>query len=760
MKLARQTTGGQSVYLKAVDQIVRVYDEKGIQLHQWGQRDPGGNVLFSGYPYHIFPIPDHTRKLYFYFESDHINIGIVGTVRIGKPAVLLRNILLQDLDRFAVAVLITSIGLIFLVSRFFRAGRTLFAGLGLFALATGVYLITRTQLKQLVLDAPLFWIYLEVWSLSLVPAGLYGFLQGLVVRGPWQKLLRSAQWLHLGYALLFPLLALSGKVALMSTLLPVQIGLGFQIIILLIWTISSFRKNTEARIMGIAFIFPSATTVHDVLAAVGIIPWGDTLTHYGMLLFTGGLVAIIVRRNIMTQISLAESNRERAQLLLTLEEKVIERTAKLNLSQGRLEKLTRFSRKINEQARLNRIVGQVLEFSHKEYGVEAVALWLVDEAANTISVSELDFTEELEIDPEKLATVNALQFALTPETGALFIVYSRRRHLYMSRIPKTDLTEIDQIVVESMGLKSFLNVPLIVEGKVIGILGLTTYQSRLKIDRSEINNLLQMSEHVAGSVHSAILLQESEHQRDKLARLKRLTDRELGMAREIQHQLMPVNPPGIKGGVISVSYISLEEVGGDFIDIENLENDQTAILVADASGHGVPAALVAAMTKIAIDSAQDFRGNPVEVLRAVNRSLLGRTNHNFITACYAIYDARDRSLRYAGAGHPPVYRLVPGRPARSLKAGGQILGIFDKPRISEYNVQLDSGDRLIFFSDGIQECRDPSGNELQEEQLVSLFTGLNHWTEHYTDRLIEELRVFMGRARFEDDVTVISLLIE
>ncbi|MCB1325437.1 MAG: ammonium transporter [Spirochaetales bacterium] len=245
---------------------------------------------------------------------------------------------------------------------------------------------------------------------------------------------------------------------------------------------------------------------------------------------------------------------------------------------------------------------------------------------------------------------------------------------------------------------------------------------------------------------------------DSLESASKQMGRELNMARQIQRQLLRFNVPAPERARIQSRYIALSEVGGDLLDYCMDPEGRFGMLIADASGHGVPAALVGSMAKIAMEGSRSEMQNPVAVLRSLNQALTGRIHNHFLTACYALFDPGKLTLRYSIAGHPPPILIRSDGTPSSLEGSGPMLGILDQPRLSEWGLQLEPGDRVLLLTDGILECRSPDGRELQDEQLLEMVRrSAQNGTRRLLDRLLRELRRFTGTAGFEDDATLVLL---
>ena len=253
----------------------------------------------------------------------------------------------------------------------------------------------------------------------------------------------------------------------------------------------------------------------------------------------------------------------------------------------------------------------------------------------------------------------------------------------------------------------------------------------------------------------------TERARQDLEEAQKNQAMELDLAATIQRHWMPLEPPLVTGAQIFSEYISLEKVGGDFIDYSMDPAGPFGLLLADSAGHGVPAALVSSMAKAAMDSLRHLSSRPRDLLLGLNASLLGKTRDHFVTACYAYFDPASMLLRYTCAGCPPPYLLRRGKPAVALEGRGMPLGILDMPKLGESETRLAPGDGILLVTDGILECRDREGRELTERQLSDLLRGLAYFRmEEVLPRALADLRRFMGDRGFEDDVTMILVSIQ
>ena len=201
---------------------------------------------------------------------------------------------------------------------------------------------------------------------------------------------------------------------------------------------------------------------------------------------------------------------------------------------------------------------------------------------------------------------------------------------------------------------------------------------------------------------------ESWDSYDQLSLMRQSTEQELRLARSIQQASLPEEVPQLEGWQISPFYRPAREVGGDFYDFFELEDGRLGLVVGDATGHGVPAALVMASARSMLRAvAQGTEHSPGGVLGRVNDALATDIPPNmFITCFYAILDPESGRLLYANAGHDLPYVWQSGE-AEELRARGMPLGLMPGMSYEQKEIVLEGGDSALFYSDGLVEAHDP-----------------------------------------------------
>ncbi|HPJ41666.1 MAG TPA: 7TM diverse intracellular signaling domain-containing protein [Spirochaetota bacterium] len=233
-------------------------------------------------------------------------------------------------------------------------------------------------------------------------------------------------------------------------------------------------------------------------------------------------------------------------------------------------------------------------------------------------------------------------------------------------------------------------------------------------------------------------------------------EEELRIARLIQRKLLPHNVPDISGFRFHSTYIPMDKVGGDFYDFKENGN-QIEIFIADVSGHGLVSAFISMIAKMAFDSIYEKK-SCTEVLHQLNAILCNSTvNSIYMTTFFCLIERESKKLRYANAGHfyPVVFRKNTGE-FFELKAQGKPLGWFNDLKLAEEEVQLNEGDRVVFYTDGITECMNLK-NELFGENRFREFIKNNAEMEPvlFSGKLIDELKTFCSSDKFNDDLCLL-----
>ena len=233
-------------------------------------------------------------------------------------------------------------------------------------------------------------------------------------------------------------------------------------------------------------------------------------------------------------------------------------------------------------------------------------------------------------------------------------------------------------------------------------------------------------------------------------------ENELAIAHDIQTSILPSSSPEIENLSISVAYRPMTAVAGDFYDFLPVDPQRLGILVADVSGHGVPAALIAAMTRMAVQSVVPCAHSPAAVLQGLNRMLSGQAPDQFVTAAYLFIDTQNYKARYSAAGHPPLLLFRAGTLQR-LESNGLVFGVAPQPDYPVREIALCPGDRLLLYTDGVIEPENAQGEPFGESKLEQVVLGAQRCSpSELTDRILTAIRAWHPASLpQQDDITLL-----
>lgn len=230
-------------------------------------------------------------------------------------------------------------------------------------------------------------------------------------------------------------------------------------------------------------------------------------------------------------------------------------------------------------------------------------------------------------------------------------------------------------------------------------------------------------------------------------------EQELTTARRIQSSIIPASPPAVPELQIASCYQPMTAVAGDFFDFLKTSETSLTILVADVSGHGVPAALVASMLKVSFAAQREHAHSPALVLAGLNAMLCGSLGGQYVTVACAAIDLAANTITYAGAGHPPglLFRRKHGD-VLPLAENGLFIGPFPQATYSEMAVTFEPGDKLLLYTDGIVEAAGLDGLEFGQKNVEEL---LRHSKDTKPELFIKELFAKISTSAPQDDLTVV-----
>jgi serine phosphatase RsbU (regulator of sigma subunit) len=308
----------------------------------------------------------------------------------------------------------------------------------------------------------------------------------------------------------------------------------------------------------------------------------------------------------------------------------------------------------------------------------------------------------------------------------------------------------DSIVVQSV--HSFMAVPLQTDDRVVGLIYADTPRPPHQFTAGDLDLLTVMANVAAIRI-----------ERERLAEVeiaeRRFAD-ELEQAADIQRRFLPARPPEMAGLELAGHNAACHMVGGDYYDFLPVAEERVAVVIGDVAGKGMPAALMMMNLQARVQALADCAPDPATMVMRLNRGLAATCPGNrFITFFLGLLDPAGGELRYVNAGHnPPLLVRRGGQVVTLTEGGGPVLGLFPGMSYSESRCNLDPGDLLLLYSDGVTEAVDAADEEFGEQRLMDLATSLPGATAAAVVEAIRSaVESWTAGQPASDDITVVAV---
>ncbi len=316
-----------------------------------------------------------------------------------------------------------------------------------------------------------------------------------------------------------------------------------------------------------------------------------------------------------------------------------------------------------------------------------------------------------------------------------------------------DVSRDSRYIKANPETRSELCVPLIYKDEVIGVLDLE-HTRRGYFTEDHVRTVSTLAAQVAIAIENARLY-------ERIAREEQRMERDLAMAREVQHHLLPPTTPSMKGAEVAVRFNPAHAIGGDLYDFLDYTLPRACIVIGDVSGKGAPAALYAALVSGILRSLARDEPTPAEMLNSVNHSLnQRRLDAQYLVLTCALWDDDQKTMRVANSGLPrPIY-CRKGH-AHMLEAAGLPLGMFEDVSYDEVTIHAQSGDVFVFFSDGIVDAsnaKDEQFGRSRVEQVIAKHAHLS--ANEIVDALFRAAQEFASESEVFDDQTAVVLKVK
>jgi serine phosphatase RsbU (regulator of sigma subunit) len=233
-------------------------------------------------------------------------------------------------------------------------------------------------------------------------------------------------------------------------------------------------------------------------------------------------------------------------------------------------------------------------------------------------------------------------------------------------------------------------------------------------------------------------------------------NRELEIARQIQASILPRAVPEISGLRIAATYQPMTSVAGDFYEFLPVDDEHVGILVADVCGHGVPAALIASMLKVAVQSESANADDPGKLLAGLNRALAAPLRGQLVSAAYVWIDMAAHKAQYSAAGHPPLLQWHHG--LQAMESNGLLFGVLPNCEYPVAEIPLTAGDRLLLYTDGIVEPENSSGEAFGDARLPAVLErDCSLAASELSQDIFSEIKTWQPTADQQDDMTLVVI---
>ncbi len=236
--------------------------------------------------------------------------------------------------------------------------------------------------------------------------------------------------------------------------------------------------------------------------------------------------------------------------------------------------------------------------------------------------------------------------------------------------------------------------------------------------------------------------------------------KQLDMASVIQRSILPGKIDDWNELRFAVRYMAMEKIGGDFYDVHLLKDDKIGIMIADVSGHGIPAALVTTMAKMSFGNAGAKYDSPKKIFQEMNQNILDHVKTQDYMTCFMLSIDDDYNVVYSNASHQKAILLRAGGSIELLDTGGLFIGAIEDARESyeEKRTRLDYGDRIVLYTDGIPEAINEARQEFSNQRLENVIRKFRALpAEEFADAILGEVRQFIGNAQLVDDITFLII---
>ena len=387
---------------------------------------------------------------------------------------------------------------------------------------------------------------------------------------------------------------------------------------------------------------------------------------------------------------------------------------------------------------LNDITNLIIKKCVKYIKSEQGSIQLVDEKDNTNPLYTMIRVKDSQ------TNIDVLRF----DKQIASMILSSKKPILINEFQEDEIISLPQ--KSELKIKNMLSVPMIIKGKMIGILSLFNKESNSGFTEADQRLLSIIAAQSANVIENSRLFEEEQ-------KLK-LIQKEINVASEIQKNLLPREIPLIKGYDIYAVNIPALEVGGDYYDFIKVSDTKTAIALGDVSGKGLPASMLMANLQATLRGQLLFSSCVKDCIKRSNNLLHKSTDiSKFVTLFFGILDSAENIFTYCNAGHNIPIFLQKGKKVE-LDKGGIILSWKENANYEEEEIIFEKGSILLIYSDGVTEAKNENEEEFGEERLFELIQKKSYLSsQNLIMDILNELKQFASSVSQSDDITLVSI---
>ncbi|URD70628.1 GAF domain-containing SpoIIE family protein phosphatase [Leptospira borgpetersenii] len=297
---------------------------------------------------------------------------------------------------------------------------------------------------------------------------------------------------------------------------------------------------------------------------------------------------------------------------------------------------------------------------------------------------------------------------------------------------------------------SLISSPLIYKDELLGVISVNNKKSGFTFHKNDLEMLGAIANRLSMTIKNADLFHKVVD-----------SDRELQRAREVMSKVIPTTIPYIKGLEVGAEHIPYSNVGGDFYSIFKLDSERTGFLVADVSGHGLSASVIATVMNTIISTYdKEILSSPSQFFSGLNHALNNKMVGNFVTAFYCVIDTKKDTILYSNAGHNHPLLLQNSTDSMiSLETKGKLIGIIPDLFFEEKSIHFKIGDRLVLYTDGISEHYSDDRTKRYSEEFISISIHkcASKTAQETSAQIISDCIEYCNYSKFSDDVTLLVI---